>query len=89
MGSLVSDPLVVAPGLSCSVACGILVPQPGIEPTCPELQGEFLISGPAENFSLELLGAHRDQCMAVSFGRRFHSVPAISDETSCGACSII
>ena len=30
---------VVAAGrLSCSIACGILVPQPGIEPMSPELQ---------------------------------------------------
>ena len=28
--------------LSCSKACGILVPQPGMKPTSPALQGEFL-----------------------------------------------
>jgi len=32
--------------LSCSTACGILVPQPGIEPTSPTLQGGFLFLTP-------------------------------------------
>ena len=36
------DSLVVVHGLSCSTACGILVPQPGIEPVSPALQGRFL-----------------------------------------------
>ena len=34
---------------SCSVVCGILVPQPGIEPTFLALQGEFLTTGPPGN----------------------------------------
>ena len=29
-------------GPSCSAACGILVPQPGIKPTSPALRGRFL-----------------------------------------------
>ena len=33
-------------GLSCSSACGILVPQPGIEFTCSALDGKFLTTGP-------------------------------------------
>ena len=33
-------------GLSCSEACGILVPRPGIKPAPLELQGEFLTPGP-------------------------------------------
>ena len=33
-------------GLSCSMACGILVPQPGIEPSFPALEGKFLTTGP-------------------------------------------
>ena len=33
---------VVAYGLSCPTACGILVPQPGIETLCPALKGIFL-----------------------------------------------
>ena len=36
------DSLVVVHRLSYSVACGILVSQPGIEPTFPALQGRFL-----------------------------------------------
>ena len=38
--------LVVVCGLSSSMACGILVPRPGIKPTSPALQGGFLTSGP-------------------------------------------
>ena len=32
--------------LSCSEACGILVPWPGIKPASPALQGRFLTTGP-------------------------------------------
>ena len=32
--------------LSCFKACGILVPQPGIEPVSPALPGRFLTTGP-------------------------------------------
>ena len=38
--------VVVACRLSCPVACGILVPLPGIEPMSPALQGRFLTTGP-------------------------------------------
>ena len=31
--------------LSCSEACEIPVPQPGLEPTSPALQGRFLTTG--------------------------------------------
>ena len=44
-GSRLVGSVVVAHGLSCSTACGIL-PGPGIEPMSPALAGEFLISGP-------------------------------------------
>ena len=30
----------------CPMACGILVPPPGIEPMSPALQGGFLTTGP-------------------------------------------
>ena len=33
-------------GLHCSAACGILVPQPEVEPITPALQGGFLIPRP-------------------------------------------
>ena len=50
--------LVVAHRLSCPAACGILIPQPGIEPMSPALEGRFLTSGPprkspAKNFEEE------------------------------------
>ena len=38
--------IVVACGLSCSKACGILVSRLGIEPVSPALRGGFLITGP-------------------------------------------
>ena len=38
--------VVVACGLSCPVACRILVPQPGIEPASPALEGGFFTTGP-------------------------------------------
>ena len=33
-------------GLSCTMACGILVPRPGIEPMSPVLENRFLTTGP-------------------------------------------
>ena len=38
--------VVTAQGLSCSAACGILVPQLGIKPTSPALQGGSFTTGP-------------------------------------------
>ena len=38
--------VVAARRLSCPAACGILVPQPGIEPAFPALEGGFLTTGP-------------------------------------------
>ena len=32
------------------MACGILVPQPGIKPTSPALECGFLTTGPPEKF---------------------------------------
>ena len=46
LSSLHTDSLVVALGFSCSKACGILVPQPGIKLASPALQGGFLTTGP-------------------------------------------
>ena len=40
-----TDSLVAVRVLSFSAACGILVPQPGIEPTSPALQGGLLTTG--------------------------------------------
>ena len=36
----------MARGLSCPVACGILVPRPGIEPASPSMEGGFFTTGP-------------------------------------------
>ena len=33
-------------GRHCSTACGIFIPQPGIKPVSPVLQGRFLTTGP-------------------------------------------
>ena len=41
---------VSACGLSCPEACGILIPQPGIEPASPALEGRFLTTGPTRKF---------------------------------------
>ena len=41
-----TDPLAVAWGLGCTVARGIIVPQPGIQPESPVLEGRFLSMGP-------------------------------------------
>ena len=39
--------LVAGPGFSsCPVACEILVPQPGVKPTSPALEGGFSTTGP-------------------------------------------
>ena len=38
--------VVTAHGLSCSLACGILVPEPGFELMSFALQGGFLTTGP-------------------------------------------
>ena len=38
--------VVAAYGLSCPMACGILVPQWGIKPAYPALEGRFLTTGP-------------------------------------------
>ena len=40
--------LVIAHGLSCLVARGILVTRPEIEPASPALEGIFLTTGSAE-----------------------------------------
>ena len=38
--------VVVAGGISCPVACGVLVRRPGIEPASPALKGGFFTTGP-------------------------------------------
>ena len=43
-----ADSQVAVHGLSCSATCGILVPQPGIEPVSSVFQGELLTTVPGE-----------------------------------------
>ena len=38
--------VVAARGISCPLACGILVPRPGIKPVSPSLEGRFFTTGP-------------------------------------------
>ena len=44
------DSLVVARGLTCSTACRVLVPQPGVKPKFPTLQGRFFFFLPLSFF---------------------------------------
>ena len=41
-----ANSVVVAHGLSCPAACGILVPRPGISPMSPALEGRLFTTGP-------------------------------------------
>ena len=54
--------VVVTCGLICSVACGILVHRPGIEPASPALQGGFFTTGPPGKSLLNCFGVllHQD-----------------------------
>ena len=56
--------VVVARGLSCPAACGILVPWPGIKPTSPALEGRFFTTGPPGKSLCSLL--YRSICVFVS-----------------------
>ena len=48
--------VVVALRLSCSEAYGILLPQPGIEPASPALQGRFLTTGsPGKSLKIDFI----------------------------------
>ena len=46
VGSRARASIVVAHRFSCPVSCGILVPNPGIEPMSPALAGGFLTTEP-------------------------------------------
>ena len=47
--------VVVAHRLRSPAACGILIPQPGIRPLPPALQGRFLTTGPSGKSPLFLI----------------------------------
>ena len=46
--------VVATRGSSCSAACGILVPQPQIEPVSSALESGFLATGPAGTSQTQL-----------------------------------
>ena len=46
--------VVAASRFSCSKACGILVPHPGIEPMSPELEDVFITTGLPGNSLLKV-----------------------------------
>ena len=46
--------LIVACRPSCPAACGIPVPQTGIEPTSPALEGGFITAGPPGSPNVEI-----------------------------------
>ena len=47
--SLIVESVLAVSGLRCPVACGVLVPRPGIEPVPPALEGRFLTTGPPKS----------------------------------------
>ena len=53
--SLIVDSVLAVSGLNCPMACGILVPRPGIELMFPALQGGFLTTGPPGKVPAQLL----------------------------------
>ena len=57
------DSLVMAHRLSCSAACRILVPRPGIKPVSPALAGGFLTTGPPGKSHIY----HSDPCLSICF----------------------
>ena len=57
--------VVAARRLRCSKSGGILVPQAGIEPTSPALQGRFSTTGPPRK-SLLLILYRKDSCVPSS-----------------------
>ena len=79
-------PIVVAHKLSCSTACEILVPGPGIEPMSPALQGGFVTTGlPGKSLKGDLYQAQLiSRCHLVSSlkgGRRYPGLqsPAVKN----------
>ena len=54
-----SASVVAAHELGCSMACGIIFPCPGINPTCPVLPGRFLTTGQS--------GEHHGRWLCVHF----------------------
>ena len=87
---------VAARGPCCSLAGGILVPQPRIEPMSPVLQGRFLTTGPQELLMnhLFIIRVSLGECFFLAAMCRgpdwfpqcthpFHSVPILSRTPLC------
>ena len=68
--------VVVVYRLSCSKACGILFPWPGIERESPALQGRFLTTGPLgkSHLQLILIMFHREAFTKCDYLRASHLV---------------
>ena len=82
--------LVVAHGLSCPTACGILVPWPGITPVsmCPVLEGRFLTTGPpgksqSPYFTLSLQSPDYHVTITLYFDARWSQVWPVATVSSC------
>ena len=54
-----------AHGLSCCMACGILVPQPGIRLSYPALEGGFLTAGPPGKSPVHIFKGPTGCCLSV------------------------
>ena len=48
-------------------ACGILAPQPGIEPAPPALESEILTTGPPGKSPERTLLSREDRCSKIKF----------------------
>ena len=66
---------VVPCGLSCSVTCGILVPEPGIEPSVCCIAGRFLTTGAPGRSYLSYLSKGHHHSSNCSKGKKTRSHP--------------
>ena len=66
--------VVVAHGLSCPAACGILVPPPEIEPMSPALEGRSSTIGPSGKSPICGFYVSKSKCVLfVEMKRRKHT----------------
>ena len=85
--------VVAARGLSCHGACGLLVPQPGIELASPALEGGFLTTRPPAKSTATSLFFVLFFLMATDFNvtvlrsleERYQGVPE-GDHGTCISC---
>ena len=69
--------VVAVCGLRCSVACGILVPWPGIEPSSPALQGGFLTGPPGKSHESRLFP---EACVHLSTSEGEEEPPTLCED---------